>query len=169
MHSKWLCAIVFAVLGVSSSASALTVKKTVTVAVAPAKAWNAIKDLCGIAKWHPSVISCELSQVDGVIRETIALDPSGTIVDRFIRRDPTRMSVTYGLISSPLPVQDYVSTISVTARGKGARISWVGTFEPQKGIPDDDATSWVSDIYEDGLKALSQSLEGKTGPKTAAQ
>ena len=166
MHSKWLCALVMTCLGMADPASALTVEKTVTVAVAPVKAWDAIKDLCGIAKWHPSVVSCQLSQVDGVIRETIALDPSGTIVDKFIRRDVKRMAVTYGLISSPLPVQDYISTISVTPQGKGTRIRWVGTFNPQKGIPDDDATSWVSDIYEDGLKALSKSLEE---PKTAAR
>jgi hypothetical protein len=53
----------------------------------------------------------------------------------------------------------------VKSKGHGVIITWTGNFQPQKGIPDEDAINWVSDIYEDGLNTLSQTLTG-TKPAT---
>ncbi len=153
-------------LSVASPAFALNVKKSAKVAVSPAKAWSVVSDLCAIGSWHPSVASCELSQVDGVILRKLTLNPTGTIVEKFIRRDRLHQTMTYDLVSSPLPIEHYVSTMTVARSGKGSVITWEGNFMPQKGIPDDDATSWISDIYDDGLESFSKYL---TGAKTSAQ
>jgi len=148
------------VLCTASPALALTVERSITVNIAPGKAWNVVSDLCSISNWHPSVASCELSQIDGTIFRTMALNPSGTLVDKLVHRDKQHQTVTYELVSSPLPVQKYEATMSIKSTGKGVVITWVGTFLPQKGIPDADAINWVTDIYEDGLNTLSQSLTG---------
>jgi polyketide cyclase/dehydrase/lipid transport protein len=77
----------------------------------PEAAWKKIGDFCGIATWHPAVEKCVLSD-DGKMR-TLSLKGGGTIVETLVSRDDNAHSYTYEIVSSPLPVSDYVSTIKV--------------------------------------------------------
>lgn len=113
--------------------------------------WAKIGDFCGISKWHPAVEKCELS-ADGK-RRTLSLRGGGTIVEALVKMDPAARSYTYSIVSGPLPVANYTSTISVAADGTGSVVTWVGRYDA-KGASDAESTKAIDGVYESGLKAL---------------
>ncbi len=109
---------------------AAEVSKQLDVAVAPDKAWAAIGEFCGIGDWHPAIEKCELSSSGKDKIRTLSLKGGGTIVEKLVKWEPKKHSYTYAIVSSPLPVSDYVSTLSVQAKGDGSRLVWKGKFQP---------------------------------------
>ncbi|MCJ2034025.1 SRPBCC family protein [Methylobacterium sp. J-068] len=132
---------------------AIDVAKSIDVAAPPAKVWSTIGDFCGIGQWHPAIEKCALSQDGGKTLRTLSLKGGGTIVESQTARDDKAMSYTYGIVSGPLPVSDYSSTLSVMPKGAGSTVKWTGSFKA-KGAPDAVATDAISGIYESGLKAI---------------
>jgi len=124
--------------------------KTISVEAA----WKAIGDFCGIGTWHPAVEKCELSEKDGAKLRTLSLKGGGTIVEKLEKWDEENHAYTYSIVESPLPVANYISTLSVKADDDGgAGIKWVGTFDA-KGATDDEAKTVVEGIYSAGIAAL---------------
>ena len=113
--------------------------------------WSKIGDFCGISNWHPAVEKCELS-ADGKTR-TLSLKGGGTIVEALVKMDAAGHSYTYSIVSSPLPVANYTSTIGVAADGAGSVMTWVGKYDA-KGASDAEAKKVIDGIYNSGLKSL---------------
>ena len=115
--------------------------------------WRKIGDFCGIANWHPAVAKCELS-ADKKDR-TLTLKGGGTIVEHLVSWSDKTHSYTYKIVSSPLPVDNYVSTIHVAAAksGSGSVIYWRGQYIA-KGASDADAKKAIDGIYGAGLTSL---------------
>jgi len=113
--------------------------------------WAKIGDFCGIQKWHPAVEKCALS-ADGKMR-TLSLKGGGTIVEKLEKRDEAARSYSYSIVESPLPVANYLSTISVAAQGAGSTITWSGKYDA-KGASEADAKKTIDGIYQAGLDAL---------------
>ncbi len=118
-----------------------------------ADVWKKIGDFCGIANWHPAIEKCELSS-DGKER-TLSLKGGGTIVEDLVNWNNRKRSYTYKIKSSPLPVANYVSTISVTPHGKGSVIAWRGHYKAA-GAPAAKAKETIGGIYAAGLKSLAE-------------
>ena len=113
--------------------------------------WTKIGDFCGIAKWHPAIEKCVLS-TDGKER-TLSLKGGGTIVEKLEKRDDAAHSYTYSIVSGPLPVTNYMSTISVAAAGAGSTITWSGKYDA-KGASDADAKKAIDGVYQGGIDQL---------------
>jgi hypothetical protein len=113
--------------------------------------WAKIGDFCGISKWHPAIEKCELS-ADGKTR-TLSLKGGGTIVEALVKMDPAARSYTYSIVSGPLPVANYTSTISIAADGAGSTVTWVGKYDA-KGASDAETIKTIDGVYDAGLKAL---------------
>ena len=113
--------------------------------------WAKIGDFCGISKWHPAIEKCELS-AEGKTR-TLSLKGGGTIVEALVKMDAAGRSYTYAIVSGPLPVANYTSTISVAADGAGSMVTWVGKYDA-KGASDADSKQTMDGVYDSGLKAL---------------
>jgi hypothetical protein len=113
--------------------------------------WTKIGDFCGIAKWHPAIEKCVLS-TDGKER-TLSLKGGGTIVEKQEKRDDAAHSYTYSIVSGPLPVTNYMSTISVAAAGTGSTITWSGKYDA-KGASDADAKKTIDGVYQGGIDQL---------------
>ena len=138
-------------LQLPGTAHAVQSSVSATSSAAPAAMWAKIGDFCGIGKWHPAVEKCQLS-ADGKTR-TLSLKGGGTIVEKLVKMDPAHHSYTYSIVSGPLPVTHYKSTISVGAKGKGSVVKWVGKYDA-KGASDADAKKTIDGIYDSGVKAL---------------
>jgi len=67
--------------------------------------------------------------------------------------DAAARSYTYSIVSGPLPVANYTSTISVAADGAGSTVTWVGKYDA-KGVSDADSMKTIDGVYDAGLKAL---------------
>jgi Polyketide cyclase / dehydrase and lipid transport len=115
--------------------------------------WAKIGDFCGISKWHPAIEKCALS-ADGKTR-TLSLKGGGTVVEALVGMNAAGRSYTYAIVSAPLPVANYTSTISVSADGAGAVVTWAGKYDA-KGASDADAQKIIQGIYESGVKALTE-------------
>jgi Polyketide cyclase / dehydrase and lipid transport len=113
--------------------------------------WARIGDFCRIGKWHPAVEKCELS-ADGKTR-TLSLKGGGTIIEALVKMDLAARSYTYSIVSGPLPVANYTSTISVAADGAGSVVTWVGKYDA-KGSSDADSMKAIDGVNDSGLKAL---------------
>jgi len=140
------------ILGMSTaSAFALDSSVTMTSSISPEALWKKVGDFCGIAPWHPAIEKCVLSP-DGKQR-TLSLKGGGTIVEALENWDDAKHSYSYTILSGPLPVANYHSTMTVTADPKGSALKWMGTFDA-KGVPDADAKKTFDGIYEAGAKVL---------------
>jgi hypothetical protein len=115
--------------------------------------WAKIGDFCGIGKWHPAIEKCALS-ADGKTR-TLSLKGGGTIVEAQTKLDAAGKSYTYSIVSGPLPVANYSSTITVSADGAGSVVTWTGKYDA-KGAPDADAMKAIQGVYDSGVKGLTE-------------
>ena len=135
-------------------AFALDSSVTMPSSISPDALWKKVGDFCGISSWHPAIEKCVLS-ADGKQR-TLSLKGGGTIVEALENWDDANRSYKYTILSGPLPVANYHSTISVTGDAKGSALKWMGTYDA-KGTPDADAKKTIDGVYEAGAKALTGS------------
>ncbi len=144
-----------AVFGISTTAAlALDSSVTMTSSMSTDALWKKVGDFCGIASWHPAIEKCVLS-ADGKQR-TLSLKGGGTIVEALENWDNANHSYKYTILSGPLPVANYHSTIAVMGDAKGSALKWTGTYDA-KGAPDADAKKAIDGVYEAGAKALTGS------------
>ena len=134
-------------------AAALEVASSATVAGTPDAVWQKIGDFCAIQVWHPSVSKCEQTDEAGATYRILTATDGGTIKEKLVEKTDT--SYTYAIIESPLPVENYRATISVSADGDGTRVDWKGSFDA-KGKSDVEAKTVISDIYKAGLKQIAK-------------
>ncbi len=92
--------------------------------------WAKIGDFCGIGNWHPAIEKCALS-ADGKMR-TLSLKGGGTIVEKLEKRDDAAHSYSYSIVESPLPVANYMSTISVAKDGAGSISPGAANMTPRE-------------------------------------
>jgi Polyketide cyclase / dehydrase and lipid transport len=144
-----------ALLATTAFAHAVDVSRTVSSPAAPDAVWAKIGDFCGIAKWHPAVEKCEMAEKDGATWRTLSLKGGGTIIEKQLSRDDKTMSYSYAITESPLPVQNYQSTIAVAGNGSGSTIVWLGKFDA-KGATNEEAAKVMAGIYEAGLAELAK-------------
>ena len=85
----------------------------------------------------------------------VKFNRGGTIVEHLVHWSDKMHSYTYKIVSSPLPVEHYVSTIHVSPAksGSGSVISWRGHYSA-KGASDADAKKAIDGVYDAGLTAL---------------
>jgi Polyketide cyclase / dehydrase and lipid transport len=70
--------------------------------------------------------------------------------------DDANRSYTYTILSGPLPVTNYHSTVSVASDPKGSALKWMGTYDA-KDASDAEAKKTMDGVYEAGAKALTGS------------
>jgi Polyketide cyclase / dehydrase and lipid transport len=152
MRIATISAAVTTLLISTGAAFALDSSVTMTSSMSPDALWKKVGDFCGISSWHPAFPKCVLS-ADGKQRTLTIAGNGGTILEGLESFDDAKHAYTYVILSGPLPVANYRSTISVSPDPKGSSVTWVGKYDA-KGIPDADAKKTVDGAYEAGLKAL---------------
>jgi polyketide cyclase/dehydrase/lipid transport protein len=128
-------------------------KVTVDVNVSPNEVWQLIGGFGSLPDWVPDVFQSELAD-GGRVRHLH--DAQGhTFVERLERYDSAAHSYSYSIVQSPIPVSNYLSTITVTpiSGSKGSRVEWSGVFTPD-GIGEKEAEEIFHGLYSTGLKAL---------------
>ncbi|HLH12216.1 MAG TPA: SRPBCC family protein [Methylovirgula sp.] len=143
-------ALIFSCVSAFAIDSSYTAKSTNP----PDAVWKKVGNFCGIADWHPAVAKCELSHSKKI--RTLSLKGGGTIVERLLKWDDKGMSYSYAIVSSPLPITHYVSTIKVVPDGSGSDVVWSGKYKAKKGTSDADAQKTIDGIYKAGADALAQ-------------
>jgi mxaD protein len=139
----------------SYAAGGLAVSREVTVDNSPATVWKLVGNFDALDVWHPAVKSSVLKGSGTKVGSTrmLTLAGGGDIIENLTAYSAgkTGYSYSYGIVKGPLPVKNYLATISLapTADGK-TLIVWKSTFDAE-GVPDDKAAEVIGGIYDSGL------------------
>jgi len=169
---------VMALFAMAASGSALadppkplSVTETIEINAPVATVWAAIKDYDGLTNWHPGFAKDEIvkgtNNTPGAVR-ALTIKDGPTFTEELLAFSEKDHSYQYRIIESPLPLQDYVSTVSV-AKGKDGKtvVTWVGNFKrknpadnPPEAESDAGAVDLIKGVYQGGLANLKKQLEG---------
>lgn len=124
------------------------------------EAWRLIGGFNGLPGWLEVVASSE-AEGEGVgAMRTLTLGDGAVIRERQEARDDESRTYTYSIVEGPLPIRDYLATLSVRERGAGAcTVEWSSTFEPD-GVPEADAVDLIEGLYRGGLASAKAKLGG---------
>lgn len=140
----------------------LTVMEKVDLPVAPARAWETIKDFDGWQYWHPAIASTDIIKGKGNTKGTVRVLTTGDgakITEELLRHDDRSMTYQYKFTDSPLPVANYVSTIKIVKTRDGSTVVWSSNFVAKQGTTDEDARKVIAGIYTAGLDNLKSKLK----------
>ena len=118
--------------------------------------WAILGDFNGLDNWHPAVSGSELtgSGTQPGDSRVLTLGDGATITEQLQSYDSAAMNYSYSIEESPLPIKNYLSSISVESISDDSSIvSWTSTFDAD-GADDAEAQTIIRGIYEAGLGAL---------------
>lgn len=138
----------------------IKVSRSVVLPAPAAAVWKTIRDFNGAPKYLAAVTDSTIEGAGAGSVRTLTLQNGGQIVERLEALDDEARTLRYAALSSPLPVDKYVATMSVEERGKSqCEVTWSSTFHP-KGASQADAKDVVEGMYEIGFDGLRQLHEG---------
>jgi mxaD protein len=148
----------------------LSVTETIEIKAPLAKVWAAIRDYDGLPSWHPGFAKDEIvkgtNNTPGAVR-ALTIKDGPTFTEELLAFSEKDHSYKYRIIESPLPLQDYVSTISLAPGKDGTTVvTWVGNFKrknpadnPPEAESDAGAVKLITGVYKTGLENLKKQLE----------
>ena len=135
----------------------LEVKREMEVAASAEAVWAVIGEFGALADWHPAATASSAEDVHGEVHRTIVVGDGARLVEKLENLDNSAHTYSYSIVEGPLPVKDYLSTLSVEGNDNGSVIHWSGRFNAN-GAPDDQAKEVIGGIYDLGLNALKKRL-----------
>ena len=129
---------------------------------AAADVWRVVRDFNGLPSWAPFAVESRIEQgrsADqvGCIRN-FRLRDGGVIRERLLALSDYDLSMSYAILESPMPVEDYVSSLSLTPITEGNRTfaEWQAEFD----CPPEREAALVqqvgANVFQAGLTALRQ-------------
>ncbi|MCP4329344.1 MAG: SRPBCC family protein [Alphaproteobacteria bacterium] len=116
--------------------------------------WDVIGHFNGLPAWHPMIVESTLD--DGGKMRTLTLPDGSKVVEELHDSDDGGHTMTYAIVDSPLPVENYVSTIRVIPAqdGVGCTVEWSSAFDPsgEEGA----AINAIHGVYQAGLENLTK-------------
>jgi len=116
--------------------------------------WATISDFGGIRSFLDAVTDCVTNGADVGSTRTLTLEGGIEVVERLEELDGANRRISYSIQESPLPVQDYVSTMQVIDDPTGGcQLRWSSRFDVM-GVPEEDARGIIEGIYRMGFEGL---------------
>ena len=140
------------------------IKETVPVAKQPDELLKEIGSFTAVARWHPMLANVEAQgETVGSVRTAESKDGSKQ-VERLLELVPYQRFYIYGIVSTPMPVSDYIAEFSVEDPGDGSStVVWSCEFET---TPDDDGK--VVETIRNFLKVGLENLQAMYPQASAA-
>ena len=136
------------------------VSMSANLGVSADRLWDMIGGFHSLSDWHPAIEKCDIEEDGKVTLRRLSLAGGGEIVERLEQSDDDHRSYTYSIVSSPLPLNNYKSTIRVIeGEGGNAKVEWSSEFD-SAGAPDTDVTKIVEGIYSAGFDNLKKMFGG---------
>ncbi len=131
--------------------------ETGSFAVPASSLWKLVSDFGGLDKIMDGIDECVLEGegIGATRRVTLA---NGPVVESLDVLDQEKMTLTYSIVSGPLPFKDYSATMVVTEDSDDrCSLTWTGTFEAN-GVPSEKANRIARGIYRSGIAGYSKAL-----------
>jgi hypothetical protein len=170
---RFLIAVIGALLSFGAAAenrSLLVVSETIEIKAEPSKVWSLVKRFDGLKDWHPAfgesvIVSGRDGQLGAIRAVTVKDGP--TFTEELLAFNEPAMAFTYNVIESPLPIDRYLSTMSVKSNGHGGSVViWIGQFSrknprsnPPEAENDAAVVAFIAGAYQAGLQNLKKIME----------
>ena len=123
------------------------------IGVSAERLWDMVGGFHSISDWHPAIEKCDIEEDGKTTLRRLTLAGGGEIVERLEQSDDER-SYSYSILSSPLPIDNYQSTIRVHEDEDGnAIVDWSSEFD-SAGAPESEAIAIIEGIYSAGFDNL---------------
>jgi len=119
--------------------------------------WQIVREFGGLMNWNEGIDSCE---VEGSGIGSVRTIKTGgiQIQERLEHIDDAGRSFSYSIISGPVPVENYLASVTIHEAGDDrARITWQGSYDP-KGAAEEDCAKLFTGVYQGGIAALRKTL-----------
>lgn len=136
----------------------LYVVKSVELDQPADKVWSKVSNFADLGAWHPAIAKTEI--VAGKnnhvgAKRVLTLKDGGKVNETLTAYQPKKWTYTYKITDSVLPVNDYVSTISVHSNGAGKSVVvWESQFVAKAPADDKTASDTIKGVYDGGLNQL---------------
>ncbi len=123
--------------------------------------WQAVGNFGGVRAFITVIQSCTVEGKGvGAVR-TVTLDGGAVVSERLEARDARARILTYSILTSPLPLEGYVSTMRVSELPHGrAELNWSCIFEPS-GASEEECQKIVAGVYSAGFAGLKKLLDAQ--------
>jgi len=118
--------------------------------------WEIVRDFGGLMKWNEGIESCEVEGSGVGSVRTIKIG-SLEIQERLEHIDDVGRSFSYSIVSGPVPVENYLASMTIHEEGEKSRITWQSSFDP-KGASEEDCANLFTGIYRGGIASLRKAL-----------
>ncbi len=150
----------------------LVVAESVDIKASPTDVWNLVKKFGALQQWDPAFSSTPIIKgKEGEVGAMRAVTVKGgpTFQEELLALNEPEMAFTYGIVQSPLPIENYRSTMTVRPNANsGATVVWVANFarknpsaNPPEAESDAGTVKLISDTYTGGLENLKKMMESK--------
>ena len=135
-----------------------------TINAAADEIWKTLSSFRDVEKYIPLVKSSTV-EGSGVGAKRTCIIPNesggeGKIEEEIKSFDENAKTFSYSITSSPLPVENYLGTVKVTALGNDrCEVEWSSTFEP-KGLPEEEVSKMINDVYVSAINGLKKLHNG---------
>ena len=142
-------------------ANELKVEEKIVLNASTNAVWALVGGFKALDRWHPDV---EESALIGTGKEMgdiriLALTNNETIVEKLESYDENSMNLQYRILESPLPIENYIASISVkNIDDNMTEVIWSSTFKAVE-VGENEVKQIISGIYMAGLNSLNSLFE----------
>lgn len=130
--------------------------------------WELLRDFSSIDRYAGGISSCVMEghEVGAVRTLTVS---NGVICEQLLKIDERVKTVTFAVISSPLPMSSCISTIRVRPlTPESCEVNWSSVFEPKR-VSAKSAGRILSSVYKSGIEGMQRAVEeaGRGGARAS--
>ncbi len=131
-----------------------SVETSITIDAPAEDVWETVRAFGNIDRYTPPVEHAE-SDGDGVgMTRVLTLQDGAQVTERLEALDEEKRTLSYVIVDAPLPIQDYVSTMTVRATDGGrCEVTWACSFAPD-GVSAEAVKPDLEALYTAGLEGL---------------
>jgi mxaD protein len=138
-----------------------SVRESITIPASADDVWQTVRDFGSIDDYVPPIASATLSGSGVGAERTLTLADGAQVIERLDELNDDARTLRYSIVESPLPVENYASTLSVTSNGDAAcAVTWASEFDVVDA-PDDEIASTFAELYAAGLAGLKEHHAGR--------
>jgi hypothetical protein len=123
--------------------------------------WSLVGNFSELDKFVEAVADCTTEGKGiGAVR-TLTLADGGEVKEKLESLDADNKVLTYSIVKSPMPIQNYNGTMQVDELEDGrSEFTWSSTFNAAEGT-EQEMKEALEDLYKLGVQGLQQRFSGE--------
>jgi mxaD protein len=144
----------------SEEGHVMKIKETANIMEKPEQLWSAIGMFSAVGNWHPLLAKVESQGEDeGSLRLAEGKDGSKQ-VERLLENAPERHYYRYEIVSTPMPVKNYVAEFQIEDPDDGTSVvAWSCEFDPT-AANEANIEKMIYLFFKAGLDSLAEKYNG---------